>query len=398
MRVLMMAWEYPPHIVGGMGKHVADIVPALDAAGIEVHVVTPLMSGGDEHSTLGNHSHIYRVATPSMPDYGFITFNQETNRHLEGFARELAEQVGGFDLIHCHDWLTAYSSVALKYHLHVPLVSTIHATERGRGRGILFSEQSQKINSIEWWLIYESWRVIVCSEFMRDQLVSSFSTPYDKMDVVPNGVHIVEHTWTDEERSEFRRKYAADDEKIVFSVARIVHEKGIHVLVEAIPRVLAQRGDVKFVIAGLGPMQESLKQRTSSMGLDQRVFWTGFISDQERDRLYSVADVAVFPSLYEPFGIVALEAMAAKCPVVVSETGGLREVVQLHETGLTVHPDNPDSLAWGILHTLAEPEWSQKRVANAFRCVQDVYNWEHIAQETIETYQKVYDDFKSGTW
>lgn len=398
MRVLMLAWEYPPHIIGGMGKHVAELVPALDSIGVEVHVVSPLLRGGDASERLGKRSMITRVTPPSMPDYGFISFTQETNRHLEQTALELADRHGPFDLIHGHDWLTSYSTVALKYAWHAPLLTTIHATERGRGRGRTASDHAQTINGLEWWLAHESWRVIVCSEFMSDQIQQYFGTPNDKISVIPNGVHIPQIGWSDDDRREFRRQFAADGERLVFSVARLVHEKGVQVLLEAIPQVLGERNDVKFVIAGLGPMTEQLKQRSRELGLDHRIFWTGFIPDDVRDKLYAVADAAVFPSLYEPFGIVALEAMAACCPVIVSDTGGLREVVTLHETGLTVHPDNVGSLAWGILHTLNHPDWSQSRALNANKIARRVYNWSTIAEQTLAMYERVCSEKATSAW
>ena len=124
MRVLMLTWEYPPHIIGGMGKHVAELVPALDAAGIEVHVLSPLLRDGTTAERLGQHSAITRVPPPAMPDYGFISFAQETNRYLECCALDLAAQHGPFDLIHGHDWLTSYTSVALKYAWKIPLITT----------------------------------------------------------------------------------------------------------------------------------------------------------------------------------------------------------------------------------------------------------------------------------
>ncbi|GAI01374.1 unnamed protein product [marine sediment metagenome] len=124
----------------------------------------------------------------------------------------------------------------------------------------------------------------------------------------------------------------------------------------------------------------------------------GFITDEDRDRLYRVADCAVFPSLYEPFGIVALEAMAARTPVVVSEVGGLREVVKHAETGITVYPNNPESCAWGILHTLQHPEWTRQRVENAYRMVLTRYNWDTIAGQTVDVYQRVIDERARTEW
>jgi glycogen synthase len=155
------------------------------------------------------------------------------------------------------------------------------------------------------------------------------------------------------------------------------------------PIVLSQQPATKVVVAGKGPELDSLRSLAWSLGIGEKVLLTGFISDENRDRLFKIADCAVFPSLYEPFGIVALEAMAAKCPVVVTEVGGLKDVVMHAETGITVYPDDPESLAWGILHTLQHPEWSAARVKEAYRVVRDDYNWERIAQMTKDIYRRI---------
>jgi glycosyltransferase involved in cell wall biosynthesis len=141
-----------------------------------------------------------------------------------------------------------------------------------------------------------------------------------------------------------------------------------------------------------------LRSLAWSLGIGEKVLLTGFISDENRDRLFKIADCAVFPSLYEPFGIVALEAMAAKCPVVVTEVGGLKDVVMHAETGITVYPDDPESLAWGILHTLQHPEWSAARVKKAYRVVRDDYNWERIAQMTKDIYRRIVVERAITNW
>ena len=192
--------------------------------------------------------------------------------------------------------------------------------------------------------------------------------------------------------------YALPSEQILFSVGRVVFEKGLHVLVKAMPLILAQHPEAKVVIAGKGPELDSLRSLAWSLGVGEKVLSTGFISDEDRDRLFMIADCAVFPSLYEPFGIVALEAMAARCPVVVSEVGGLQDVVQHAETGITVYSDDPDSLAWGILHTLQHPRWAARRVEDAYRVVREEYNWERIAQMTASVYARITAEAALASW
>jgi len=398
MRVLMFSWEYPPHVIGGLGKHVMELTPALARQGVEVHLVTPAWAGGEPRETLGGMT-VHRVPPPSQPNDNVHTTAWQTNVKLERYAEELWAEVGGFDLIHAHDWLVAFAGCALKHNFKIPLIATIHATERGRGGGYLTGEVSQAIHSTEWWLTFEAWRIITCSQYMAQQVQEYFDVPGDKVDVVPNGIDTARFDrYEGVDLSHFRNLYALPEEKIVFYVGRVQREKGVHTLVNAMPRVLAQFPQAKFVIAGRGSELDSLRRRAWELGVGPKVLFTGFISDDDRDRLFRVASVAVFPSLYEPFGIVALEAMAAKCPVVVSEVGGLKEVVCHGETGVTVHPDDPESLAWGILHTLTRPDWAQARAAAAYRMVREEYNWDRIAARTLAVYERVVRERAETEW
>ena len=389
MRILMFSWEYQPYIVGGLGKHTTELLPALGALpDVDVHLITPRWAGGAAVEKVGQVT-VHRVE-PRVVDGYFFTQAWQTNRPLEEVAHRLWQETGPFDLVHVHDWLVAFVGVNLKHFYKVPLLSTIHATERGRGRGSLGSDQARAIHHVEWWLTFESWRVIACSEYMRSEIADYFQCPLDKIDVIPNGVETARFDRLEgQDFTLFRQRYALPWEQIVFSVGRVVYEKGLHVLVQAMPLVLAQQPSAKAVIAGRGPELDALRSLAWNLGVGEKVLLTGFLPDEDRDRLFKVADCAVFPSIYEPFGIVALEAMAAKCPVVVSEVGGLKDVVRHGETGITVYPNNPESLAWGIVHTLQHPEWSAQRVANAYRVVREEFSWERIAHLTADIYRRV---------
>ena len=409
MKVLMLSWEYPPHNVGGLGKHVTELVPALARAGVEVHLITPrwvdamgeeVIQETDVTSTgrLIPPTLIHRVAPPVADLGDFFTGAWRTNVSIEQFARPLLT-TGNYDVIHVHDWLVAFSGIPLKHACNVPLVATIHATEYGRGRGKLNGEMPRAIHDVEWWLTYEAWRIVCCSEFMSNEIGTAFHTPSDKIDIVPNGVDTTRFDALQEtDLTEFRRDYALDHESLIFYVGRIVQEKGVHVLLDAMPAILERRPNAKLVIAGTGGSLAEMRERSTLLGLDEKVHFTGFISDDDRDALMTVADVAVFPSLYEPFGITALEAMAARTPVVVADVGGLSEVVQNHVTGITVHTGDIGSLVWGILHTLDNPAWAQMRVANAYEALRSKFNWDTIAVQTRAVYQQVIDERTATTW
>ena len=398
MRVLMLSWEYPPNVVGGLGKHVAEILPALQRAGVRVDLVTPRRAGGEALEQSEGLT-VHRIATSLRPELDFAVQVDRTNVALEQACRDIVELGGPFDLIHNHDWLTSVAAASLKHRYKMPLVATVHATERGRGRGQLLSDAAQRIDRAEWRLTYEAWRVICCTRYMADEVHSFFGVPRDKIDVVPNGVDPSRfQALNGEDLNRFRSRYATPEERIVLYVGRIVREKGIEVLTRSVPLVLRKAPRARFIIAGKGPELEATRELVADLDLEDKVLLPGFISDEDRDRLYKVADCAVFPSLYEPFGIVALEAMAARTPVVVSEVGGLPEVVRHAETGITVYPNNVESCAWGIVHTLQNPVWARQRVENAYSEILTVFNWDTIAQRTAEVYERVAVERATAVW
>jgi glycosyltransferase involved in cell wall biosynthesis len=397
MRVLMLSWEYPPHVVGGLGRHVADIVPALTEEGVTVHLVTPRRAGGKPLERAGSLT-VHRVDSESESGLDFFTSTVRTNSRLEEVAEDICRREG-IQLIHNHDWLTSFAATSLKTKHMLPLLATIHATERGRARGPLGSDLQRSIDRAEWNLTYEAWRVITCSQYMAGEVMGFFGTPADKIDVIPNGVKASQFARRENaDPSAFRARYAAADEDIVLYVGRVVAEKGLQVLVEAVPLVLAEHPKAKFIVAGTGFLLPELQKRSLEMGVANKIYFTGFIPDEDRDGLYQVASCAVFPSLYEPFGIVALEAMAARVPVVVSLAGGLQEVVRHSDTGITVYPDNPVSLAWGINHTLARPDWAKQRAENAYQVVLSEFNWPRIARETAAVYSRIMTEQSRAAW
>lgn len=403
MRVLMVSWEFPPHTVGGLGRHVADIAPKLAAQGVDLHIVTPLVGDAPQHEQPVPNLHIHRVTGAVRADdhADLIERTQRANASLEAAAIALHANVGGFDLIHAHDWLAAFSSVALQQALQRPLVATIHSLEWGRMQGHIHTPQSWWIHNIEHELATSAARIITVSRYMAQQAHDVLNVAPSMIDVIYNGVAlpcvpVPRSASDDEQRRLVRRRYAGDHEALMCFVGRLVHEKGAHTLLAALTRIRERLPHAKLVVAGTGPEMEHLRGQAEASGMVGHVQFAGYISDEARNELYGVADVAVFPSLYEPFGIVALEAMSFGCPVVVSATGGLAEIVVPHETGITTEPNNPESLAWGVLHTLEHPHWAMARAANALRALQTTYSWQRIAAQTICTYRHVMDTWHDG--
>ena len=414
----MLSWEYPPKIVGGIARHVEEISWALaknpDA---EIHVVTCDHPGAPAEEVY-NGVHIHRVAAYEVEGghKDFVHWVHQLNAAMRDRAHLLLKdwlapvspKDNHLDLkqappekgivLHAHDWLAYFAAVELKHAYKLPLVATIHATEFGRNNGI-HSDISRYINKIENDLVTEAWRVIVCSNFMKGEAEYALYSPADKLDVIYNGINTekFDFKFSPKERTEFRARFALPHEKIVMFVGRGVREKGCQVLIDAFPRIREGYHDAKLVIAGGGNRQHLIDQ-AAALGVASQVLFTGFISDDDLLRLYKVADLACFPSLYEPFGIVALEAMASKTPVVVSNSGGLPEVVEHDVTGTVTYVDNPASLAWGVLRDLHDPETAKKLAVKAFDKTKKVFNWDLIAKQTEEVYRRVWFEYRSSPW
>ena len=385
LKAVMLTWEFPPRIIGGIAPHVYNLSINLVKLGVEVHVVTCDFPNTPEYEVVEGVE-VHRFDSYNLPTPDFAAWVQLMNLNMQRAATQIIKsKQGGSIIIHAHDWLAAKAGIGLKHLNRVPLVSTIHATEYGR-RGGVFSDYNRMIHEIEVWLGSESKRVICCSHFMAEQVNKFLGVPYEKIRVIPNGIDPSIFTNL-KGVGEVRSRFAERGEKLVLFVGRLVVEKGVHVLLDAIPKVL-QKVEAKFVIAGDGYLRSEVVKRVAERGLGGKVHVTGYLDTDTIRRLFLAADVCVIPSLYEPFGIVALEAMAAGCPVVASDTGGLSEIVEHEKTGVKVYPNNPDSLAWGILRMLESKDLVERLKKNMREKVEREYRWSTIAQATKAVYQE----------
>jgi glycosyltransferase involved in cell wall biosynthesis len=382
MKILALTWEFPPRLVGGIARHCAELYPEIVAMGHEVHIVTMAFGKEPPHKIVDG-IHVHRVDDPGSP-YPFVTWVGDLNVNLLECCRKLLS-VHQFDLIHAHDWLVAAAAITLQRSTQIPLVATIHATEHGRHNGI-HNPESAEIHDQDRQLVAAAQEVIVCSNYMQREVLEVLGG--DRTHVIYNGINAAKKQRPqDFDFWQLRRNYAADHEKIIYYVGRMTPEKGIFILLEAAASVLWEMcGNVKLVFVGNG-QTEDLKIRAKDLGLWDKCYFTGFMSDQDLDRFQTVTDCAVFPSLYEPFGIVALESFASHVPVVVSDAGGLPEVVRHAHTGIVTWKNNPESLAWGILEVLRNPSYAKWLTDNAYAELGHRFNWRAIAYQTLAVYE-----------
>ena len=385
MKILMLTWEYPPRVVGGISKVVYDLSHKMVKEGNEVTVVT--YKDGDNVKYYENDKgvKVYRVDNYMIRPNNFIDWIMQLNFNMITKANEIINKNGKFDVIHAHDWLVAYSAKSIKESYNIPLISTIHATESGRNSGI-HDETQRYINDSEWMLTYESSEVIVNSNYMKNEVQRLFGLPYDKINVIPNGVNLQLFSNVNVDY-DFRRQYAMDNEKIILYVGRLVYEKGIQNLIAAMPKILDRYHDSKLIICGRGGMIDELMEQVKYLGIDNKVYFAGYCDSKKMQKMYKCADVAVFPSTYEPFGIVAIESMLSGTPTIVSDVGGLNEIVEHGVTGMKSYAGNANSIADSVLALLFDPKLCANISQNAIKKVKENYNWAKITDNTYYVYQ-----------
>ena len=385
MKILMLTWEYPPRVVGGISKVVYDLSHKMVKEGNEVTVVT--YKDGDNVKYYENDKgvEVYRVDNYMIRANNFIDWIMQLNFNMITKANEIINKNGKFDVIHAHDWLVAYSAKSIKESYNITLISTIHATESGRNSGI-HDETQRYINDSEWMLTYESSEVIVNSNYMKNEVQRLFGLPYDKINVIPNGVNLQLFSNVNIDY-DFRRQYAMDNEKIILYVGRLVYEKGIQNLIAAMPKILDRYHDSKLIICGRGGMIDELREQVKYLGIDNKVYFAGYCDSKKMQKMYKCADVAVFPSTYEPFGIVAIESMLSGTPTIVSDVGGLNEIVEHGVTGMKSYAGNANSIADSVLALLFDPKLCANISQNAIKKVKENYNWAKITDNTYYVYQ-----------
>jgi glycogen(starch) synthase len=386
MRVLLISWEYPPVIEGGLARHVRKLAEHLVGEGVEVHVLTRrggrLPAEEDRHGVV-----VHRVREPTFPKdpSAFVRWVQEMNSDMFALGAELCERIE-FALVHSHDWLVAGAAERLARKHSLPWVTTVHATEYGRHQGWVHKHPQSHIHAAERSMVRRADRVITCSRYMRGHVASVFGISPRRVTVIPNGIDPRDLEPVVDDLPALRAKYARPDERLVLLVGRLVYEKGFHLALDALAPVVKQLGNVRFVVAGTGTAEAELKLQARRLGLRRYGSFVGWVGDDMLHSLYRVAEVVIVPSIYEPFGLVALEAMASGCLCVVADTGGLREVVPDDGTvGIRFPSRNSDALG-AILERFLTDDAARAQVVAEARDHVLRFDWDEVARRTLAVY------------
>ncbi len=394
MRVLMLSWEYPPVVVGGLARHVHALARHLALGGHEVVVLCRHAAGTDAetHPTtdeIVDGVRLIRVAEDPV----HVTFERDlvawTLSMGHAMIRAGTELLRTWrpEVVHAHDWLVTQPAIALAEAAEVPLVGTIHATEAGRHSGWLSQPLNQQIHSVEWWLANRVDALITCSEAMRREVAHLFEVPDEAITVIHNGIE--ERNWyvKGEHVARVRAAHSPDGPMLLF-FGRLEWEKGVQDLLDALPEIRRRHPGTRLVVAGAGRHRDELVAQTARLSLDDAVEFVGHLPDAELRAVLSAADAVVLPSRYEPFGIVALEAAAAQAPLVASTAGGLGELVVDGETGLAFAPGDVDGIVRAVDTVLADGEAASRRAHAAASRLATDFDWSRIAEETIRVYRR----------
>jgi glycogen(starch) synthase len=390
MRVLVFSWEYPPVIEGGLGRHVRKLAERLTAEGAEVHVLT--RAGGQLPALESRHGvHVHRVTQPPFPRdvEEFLRWVKRMNQDMARLGAELAQTLE-FDLVHSHDWLVAEGAARVARGAGLPWLVTVHATEYGRHQGWVRKHPQSKIHAAERRMARAADHLITCSDYMAGHVAQVFGVAPARITAIPNGIDPGDLVAAPEaELAALRARFAKPDERLVLMVGRLVYEKGFHLALDALAPLVRRGERVRFVVAGSGTAEPELKAQARKLGLGRHGSFLGWAGDDLLHSLYRVADLCIVPSIYEPFGLVALEAMASGCLCVVADTGGLREVVPADGTaGLRFPCNDADALRDLLVRVLTDDDARAQLVAEAREHVLQ-FDWTEVARRTLTVYDEL---------
>ena len=385
----MVSWEYPPVVVGGLGRHVHHLATALAEAGHEVVVLSrrPTNTDPSTHPSTDEIAEGVRVVAAAQDPHEFdfasdmMAWTLAMGHAMVRAGLSIRTRRGRPwrpDVVHAHDWLVAHPAITLAECFDVPVVSTIHATEAGRHSGWVSGRISRQVHALESWLVHESDLLITCSRTMSDEITELFGPGLAETRVIRNGI--------DAARWPFAERKSRSGPAQLLYLGRLEYEKGIHDAIAALPRIRRTHPGTTLTVAGEGTQLDWLVEQARRHKVLKATSFVGHLDHDALVRMLHSADAAVLPSHYEPFGIVALEAAATGIPLVVANVGGLGEAVINGHTGVSHPPRDVAALATAVRSVLDDPQAAQQRAVAARERLTSDFEWHCIAGETAQVY------------
>jgi len=418
LRIGFFVWEYPPALVGGLGTYAEYITREFVSMGNDVTVFTlnpgnlktrEIIKGVEVHRPLiADASNVFPMfVIDDLKKWGtnirmfndiFIYNILSATKFINSM---LKKEHCNYDVVCVHDWLSSISGIMVKNETRTPVVFHVHSTEWGRAGG----PGSEVVSHLEWATSQKVDKIITVSHAMQEDL-TRHGWPKSKISVVWNGVgpeHYNPRNCRAEDIAAIRDRYGIKpDEKMVLFLGRLTWVKGVTNLVQAMPTVLSEYPNTILVILGKGEQQNDIIETANRLGISEKVACRfEFVPEKERILHYAAADVCIFPSTYEPFGIVSLEAMSMAKPIIVGAQGvvGFREQVVPSgpdQNGVHVNGGNPTDIAWGIKETLCDPDRAKKWGENGRKRVLQYFTWREAAEQTLQIYETLQHTQEQG--
>jgi len=375
MKIAMIGWEYPPFKAGGLATHCYGITRSLAGKNVKVDFYMPKtkQSASSDDPNLRiievGEAEIFPYDRPDSKEIGG-QFYQAASRYNDLVVAKVGQTIkseGKYDAIHCHDWLTMNAGIRLKEKTGTPLVLTIHSTEYDRS-GWLYP--NQWFIDIEQEGMQKADRIIAVSHFTKRVCVEKYGINPDKISVIHNAVYPIKE---------------GQKQEIVLFLGRLTIQKGAEFFLKAARKVKDYEPDTKFIVAGTGDMLPKLITQAIDLDISDRVIFTGRLSDDEVKHIYGISSVYVMPSVSEPFGITALEAISAGTPTIASKTAGFSEAFS---NCLRVDFWDTDEMANKIISLLRYDPLHRTMAKEGKREI-DLFTWDNVADKTIDVYRGV---------
>lgn len=391
MRILHVSSEYPPQKVFGLGRYVSDLARELVVQGHETHVLTNSLGKPAEDVTdRGVQVHRVDAPPPPMPPTPGAPV-MAFNVHLQQRARSLGRKgLGDPEVVVSHDWLTALAGHRIAHRLDLPHVWTTHDTVYGKRFGVVEEVEDRIAFALERWAARKADLVLANSEAIGDEVIKVYKAPADRVALLHPGIDVAasESTQDDSRIRAFRSCIARPDEVLVTFAGRLDLEKGVDTLINAFKILRGRLPVARLAIAGRGVLQQTIETHVQRLGLGEQVTFCGYLEGEVLKAFYRASDIHVCPSYYEPFGLVALEAMAAGTPTVVSDTGGLRDIVSSAKVGRRVPPKDAQALADTLFELAQSPKLRTKIGLAGSAHVRRQFSWSRLALRSVELYQR----------
>ena len=394
MKVLMFGWEFPPLSTGGLGTACYGLTKSLSRKGIEITFVLPysfdfenadfvkLVSAGKVKIRkissalkpyLSSEEYTKSIKQNKSPKIYGSTLFDEVYRYT--IAAERIAEEEDFDVIHCHDWMTFGAGIRAKRKKNKPLVLHVHSTELDRTGG---HQVNQYVYDLERQGLHKADKIIAVSNFTKNEIMTHYNIPAEKIRVVHNAVDFTQYGYDEE----FNLKKT---DKIVLFLGRLTLQKGPDYFIYSAKKVLEHEKNVKFIVAGTGNMEASLIEKAIELGIADKVLFAGFLAQDDVERAYKMADVYVMPSVSDPFGITALEAMKNKTPIIVSKQSGVSEVVK---HCLKVDFWDVNEISSKIIALLRYKSLHESLKESSYDEVKK-FNWDVPAEKCIQVYNEL---------